>query len=292
MRHIHGFGDFGADGAGTVSEEQYGRCLELCGRNIANMESELCSVIMPAYNSEKYIAKAIESVLSQTYENIELLIVDDCSTDRTKDIIHSYAKLDSRIRLISNEHNIGCAESRNRAIGDSKGDYIAFLDSDDIWELGKIALQIQTIRHMSCDAVYTSYQMIDSIDRQISIIKSPPKVLLGDMLKNNEICFSSVLMKSEVAKQYKMIPDYFHEDYCYWICLLREGVKFVGVSDVLVKYRVSNQGRSANKYNAAVYRWKIYREYLGMNYIESCMYFLMYMFYGILKHYFSRGKYD
>lgn len=248
------------------------------------MKSELCSVIMPAYNAEKYIGEAITSVLNQTYTNIELLVVDDCSVDGTREVLHEYVEADSRVKLICNERNIGCAESRNRAMMASRGKYIAFLDSDDVWEAEKLALQIKILERADCDVLYTSYRMVDEFGCVLRVIHPPLFTNLKMLLTDNVICLSSVLLRGEVARRHKMLKEYFHEDYCYWLCLLQEGRKFLGLSDVLVNYRVSNQGRSSDKYNAALYRWKIYREYLGMSVFASCRNFLSYVFYGIKKH--------
>ena len=119
------------------------------------------SIITPCFNCEKFISETIESVLKQTYTNFEMIIVDDASTDKSFDIIKEYALKDSRIIYFQNQQNSGANYSRNFAIKNATGDYIAFLDSDDIWDESKIKTQIEFMENNNCDFSYTSYELID-----------------------------------------------------------------------------------------------------------------------------------
>lgn len=119
--------------------------------------NNLVSIIMPSYNTAKYISAAIESILNQTYENWELIIVDDCSTDNTDEILTEYAKKDSRIRYYKNEKNSGAAVARNRALRQAKGKWVAFLDSDDLWEKDKLEKQICFMKKNNYHFSYTNY---------------------------------------------------------------------------------------------------------------------------------------
>ncbi|MDO4922073.1 MAG: glycosyltransferase family 2 protein [Phascolarctobacterium sp.] len=249
------------------------------------MLEELCSVIMPVYNSESYVTYSIRSVLEQTYRNIEFIIIDDCSRDKSQAIIEAFAKQDKRIKFIHNSTNLGCAATRNKAIAISKGKYIAFIDSDDIWSKCKLELEINEVKLRKCDLVYTSYTIIDNNNKIIKHRPVPETAPIDSLLKENSICFSSVLLKADVAKKYNMDSRYFHEDYCYLLDLLRDGIVFHGLNNCLVRYRVSDQNRSKNKIKSAKYRWKIYREYLKLNLIDSCKYFISYFFKGIKKYY-------
>lgn len=249
------------------------------------IKSELCSVIMPAYNSEKYIADSIRSVLNQTYKNLELIIVDDFSSDATKEIIETFAEQDIRIKVISNSINLGCAAARNRAIASSAGKYIAFLDSDDIWVSNKLENEIEEINQQQCDLIYTAYEMIDSDNKVIKHRLIPQKATMDLLLKENFICFSSVLIKMEFAKKFPMSSTFFHEDYCYLLSLFKDGVRFWGINKMLVQYRVSAQNRSSNKIKAAKYRWLIYRKHLQLSLYDSSRYFISYFFNGLKKYY-------
>lgn len=252
---------------------------------ISDLTNELCSVIMPAYNAKKYIADAIKSVTNQTYENIELIIVDDCSNDGTRSIIDKWSRYDSRIKPIFNKTNIGCAESRNKALKASRGEYVAFIDSDDIWELNKLEVQLTELKKRKGILSYTAFQMIDSSGRCIKKREVIENVTLDLLLRENYICCSSVVLIGYIARNHYMISNYFHEDYCYWLNLLEEGYLFCGINKFLVKYRLSSQNRSKNKINAAWHRWRIYREYLRMSIWDSIRYIGMYLLNGIRKYY-------
>jgi teichuronic acid biosynthesis glycosyltransferase TuaG len=247
--------------------------------------NELCSVIMPAYNSEQYIAAAIESVLKQTYRNIEMIIVDDCSSDNTAAIICEYAKKDKRIKFLQNNKNLGCAESRNRAVAMCGGEYVAFIDSDDIWKSEKLSLELEALSKLGCDAAYTAYEMIDNDGSLIKKRLVPNTATINALLKENFICFSSVLVKADIAKSHLMSSDFFHEDYCYLLSLLNDGAKFTGLNKTLVQYRLSRQNRSKNKLKAAKYRWLIYRKYLNLGLLKSYKCFACYFINGLKKYY-------
>ena len=249
------------------------------------MLSGLCSVIMPAYNSERYIAEAIESVLQQSYRNIELIIVDDCSSDNTGTIIQEYASGDARVRYIKNDRNMGCAEARNIAIRYSAGKYISFIDSDDVWLSDKLEKEIEWLESKCCDLVYTSYAMVDADGMIQKNRHIENKVSFEMLLQENFICFSTVLVKSCIAKQYSMTSNFFHEDYCFLLRLLKDNFVFAGLDEILVQYRVFDENRSGDKINAAKYRWLIYRKYLKLNLVQSVWYFLKYSLNGIKKYY-------
>lgn len=239
---------------------------------------------MPAYNSEKYIAEAIESVIKQTYENWELIIVDDYSTDNTKAIIQRYAQKDKRIKLISLAKNKGVADARNIAKQKANGDYIAFLDSDDIWKTEKTEKQIQILNNSNADITYTAYFMIDETGKIIKKRKVKETITLKDLLKENSVIFSSVLCKKESIENTVFKSEWYHEDYVFLLDLAKNGKSFKGINERLVQYRVHQNGRSFNKIQAAKYRWKIYREYLGMSFLNSCCYFAEYALNGIRKY--------
>ena len=156
--------------------------------------NNLVSIITPAYNAEKYIKDTIESVIAQTYVNWELIIVDDASKDNTVNIIKIYQKKDRRIKLIPLNENQGVANARNIAIQNAKGIYIAFLDADDIWEKDKLKKQIQILKNTNADITYTAYKMIDETGKTIKRRSVKKEILLNDLLKENSIIFSSVLL--------------------------------------------------------------------------------------------------
>lgn len=248
------------------------------------MNEPLVSVIMPAYNAERYIKESIASVLNQTYQNFELIIVNDCSADKTLEIVESIVEKDKRVVLLNNTTNLGCADSRNRALQVAKGKYIAFCDSDDIWEKEKIQKQLNHIRIQNVDMVFTAYEMIDGESKFIKRRNIKEKVTMDSLLRENSIIFSTTLFKNKGKDNIRFNRHWFHEDYVFLLECLQNGLMFCGADECLVKYRVHNQGRSFNKIGAAKHRWNIYREFLKLNFWESIYYFFQYIVNGLKKY--------
>lgn len=245
----------------------------------------LVSVVMPAYNAERYITAAIESVQHQTISDFELIIVDDCSDDHTCMIAEELAKNDSRIRFLRNSENIGVARTRNRAFSLCRGSYVALLDSDDLWYPDKLEKQIQTAERTGADIVYCSYAIIDADNKQICAdFMVPEKTDLEAMLAKSVISCSTALLTWTTAQEYLFPVDYYHEDYVYWLQLLQSGKRAVGVPDVLAAYRVSEHSRASNKFQSAKRRWQIYRSYLHFSCRKSTWYFAKYALNGLIKY--------
>ncbi len=248
----------------------------------------LVSVVMPAFNCEKYISKAIESVIHQTHKNWELIIINDDSPDNAAEIADEYAEKDGRIRVIHQIPNAGCAQARNLGISEARGQYIAFLDSDDIWVATKLEKQLRLLSEKRAQIVYASYDFIDEND---SGVKKPFIVAAETdykkMLGRNEIGCSTVLVEANLLRQHSFRKEYYHEDYALWMELLSLPVTAVGVTEVLTHYRVISTSRSYNKKNAAKHRWIIYRSALNLSFTESVCAFLKYAVNAVKKHYIN-----
>jgi len=207
----------------------------------------LVSVIMPAYNTEKYIRESIQSVRDQTYANWELLVVDDGSTDKTADIIRQYAAQDSRIKYLF-QQNGRQAKARNTAIENSHGTLIAFLDSDDLWLPEKLERQLQAMKATNADVIYSNGLIIyepgavpGRTDFSIVAGTIEGRKMLDVLLLQNRIPVQSVLVRKEAyrnAGPFDESPQ-FHgcEDYELWLRLAAHGALFHGVSEKLIKYR-------------------------------------------------------
>lgn len=244
----------------------------------------MVTIIMPAYNCEKYLEAAVESVKTQTYKNWKLLIIDDCSTDGTKALAHRLAETDDRIRVICNETNSGVSRTRNRGIQEAESEWIAFLDSDDTWEPEKLERQLSIADGI--DIVYCSYDLIDENSQTIHrAFIVPKKATFWSMLTSSVISCSTAMIRTSVLKEHSFNPEIYHEDYMLWMELLKLNCKAVGDAKILAHYRQVTGSRNMKKGNAAKERWKIYRKYLHLNLLTSTYAFIGYVIKGVLKYY-------
>jgi len=250
------------------------------------MNNDLVSIITPSYNSEKFISKTIESVLSQTYQKWEMIIVDDCSSDNSNEIIKEYIKKDERIRLIKLEKNSGPAVARNRAIKEAKGRYIAFLDSDDLWLPDKLKKQIKFMEKNNLSFTYSAYKLINEEDKELGIFIPKEEIKYEDLLKTNYIgCLTAIYDSEKLGKLY--MPNILkRQDYGLWLKILKQIKKTKAILEPLAIYRIRKKSVSSNKIKAAKYQWKIYREVEHLNLVKSMYYFMSYIFYGIKKYKF------
>ena len=245
----------------------------------------LISVIMPAYNCSGFISASIASALNQTYQNIELIIIDDCSTDGTDMVIQAYKDRDFRIKALKNEQNIGVAFTRNRGFAAALGEYIALLDSDDIWHPEKLELQLSFMKANHLDLCYTAYSFISETGTPLGQAYFVPiKLNLEHLLRENVIGCSTVLVKTDIVKSIPMRKEYAHEDYVFWIELLQRGARAAGLNKVLMDYRIVSSSRSANKLKSAKNRWRIYRLLLHMNLFQASGLFVSYALHGLVKY--------
>ncbi len=248
------------------------------------MIDDLVSIIMPAYNAEKYIEEAIESVLKQTYRNWELIIVNDCSIDATEQIVKKYQEQDQRIRLCSLIKNKGVANARNTAIKNAVGRYLAFLDSDDMWLPEKLEKQIGFMKRNNYVFTYHQYRHFASSDKVGEIVKIPSQLDYKDALKGNSIgCLTVCLDKSKIKPF--IMPAQRHEDYITWLNILKENeIAAYGLQRDFGRYRVdSKDSVSANKLKSAVWTWKVYRDSQLLSVLKSVYYMCFYITSGIKK---------
>lgn len=258
---------------------------------MSNMSQPLVSVVIPVYNAARFLKQAIDSVLVQTYRNIELILVDDCSTDDSMQIMRAYSNKDVRIRLFSNQTNQGVAKTRNTGIQAANGEYIALLDSDDVWEKTKLESQIQLLMHEDADIAYCS---LDFIDENGNVIKKPFIVPCdtnyNKMLVKCVFTCSTILAKAGLLKEHPFKSEYYHEDFLLWMELMKLPIRVRGDQTILMHNRQMIGTRSSNKIKAAKNRWKIYREALGLGLLESCIAFIKYAIYGVMKYYVPMSK--
>lgn len=251
---------------------------------MANEKFGLISIIMAAYNAEKTIEQAIESVLHQTYPDFELLVVDDYSTDRTEEIVERYAKNDKRIRLIKNVADNGASYARKKGLEEADGSWIAILDSDDAWKPEKLERQIALQKKTNGDLFFTGSAFMDAEGKPINwYLHAPKEVSYRQLLKQNVLSNSSALVRKEIYRKYYAVGDNMHEDFAIWLGILKEGKKAYGVDEPLLIYRIAKSSKSGNKVRAAKMNWNTYR-YVGLGTIEAVYYEVWYMVKGILKY--------
>lgn len=242
----------------------------------------LVSVIMPSYNAEKYIDEAIRSVIAQTYTNWELFVIDDGSTDGTARIAQSYAEKDSRVIFRQNSHNMGTANTRNIGIRLANGEWIATLDSDDIWHPEKLEIQLKKAQETGALFLYSSYSLFCDGFRQEYTV--PEKVDYSSLLTENVIGCSTVMMHKSILEDHLFPSEVYHEDYALWLDLLRAGYNAVGCTEVLTEWRIVKNSRSFNKRKSAKNRWIIYRKMEKLPLYKSMKVFAAYAYHGFKKH--------
>ena len=192
-------------------------------------------------------------------------MVDDCSTDGTFGLLRQIASEDRRIRVFRNKNNEGVAKTRNRAIREAAGKYIAFLDGDDIWLPKKLLVQIDFMEKNPCVFSFTEYELIDANDRPLKMInRVPDRLDYRLLLRGNAIGCSTVLLLRETLKNQSFNPDYSHEDYVLWLDLLKGGGVARGIPQTLTGYRFVEGSRSNDKIQSAINVWKIYRRYIRL----------------------------
>ncbi|WP_180060328.1 glycosyltransferase family 2 protein [Acinetobacter sp. YH12135] len=250
------------------------------------MNSIFFSIIMPAYNAEKFISDAIKSVLSQTYKNFELIIIDDCSLDQTVKVVQNFIAQDKRVNLLKKQKNQGVAEARNTGLNYAKGDFVAFLDSDDKWVEDKLEKQLAVLKERNdVDVVYGSYYRFNS-DGVENVVKIPNLLDKKDLLKGNPIGNLTAIYNFKKYPEIRQ-KNIGHEDYLFWLEIFNSSpdVKGIGIQEPIAYYRVAENGKnlSGNKLKAARWTWNIYRKHLKINFISSLFYFSIYIFRAAMK---------
>jgi teichuronic acid biosynthesis glycosyltransferase TuaG len=244
----------------------------------------MVSIITPAYNSSKFISETICSVINQTYQDWELLIVDDCSTDNTVELIDYYATLDSRVKLIRNKKNTGAAEARNVALRKAKGNLIAFLDSDDLWLPNKLEKQIAFMQENAYSFTFTAYQCVNEKgDKVIYNVNAKEELNYKKFLKNTAIGTLTVLINKQDTNYFEMPNIRSSHDMALWLELMKRGFTAYGLNICLAKYRQVEGSNTSSKLKAAKDVWMVYRKIEKMNILTSSFNFAGYAMNALIK---------
>lgn len=252
------------------------------------MEKEpIVSVIMPAYGCEDTISQAIQSVLCQQIP-LELIVINDCSPDNLDQVMELYQE-NPTVIYIHNQKNLGAAGSRNLGVSMAKGEYVAFLDADDWWEEGKLKKQIEQLKKTGAVLCGTARELVTPEGAATGrVIPVKERISYKSLLRHNSINCSSVLVKTSVIRQFPMDHEDSHEDYITWLKILNKYEYACGINEPLLKYRLSNKGKSGNKLHSAGMTFRVYR-YLGFGPVKSLYCFCCYALHGVWK-YFGPGR--
>ena len=245
---------------------------------------ELVSIIMPMHNAERFIDRAITSVIEQTWQSWELLVVDDASTDRSVSIVKEYEKRDSRIHLLVNKNHVYMPSApRNLGVQHAKGRFIAFLDSDDCWLPNKLEEQIPLFEDSEVAIVYSNYEKMSEDGKRNNRIVYAPKVtnyeklLCGNIIGN----LTGVYDTKKVGKI--LFNDIHHEDYVMWLSILKRGHIAKNTNTVTAIYRVRKQSVSSKKLYLLTWQWNIYRSIEHLDILHSIYYYVNYAIRAFLK---------
>lgn len=248
-------------------------------------KQEIISIVTPCYNANSTISNTIDSVRSQTYQNWEILIIDDCSQDKSAEIIKQYAAQDARIHYFKTDKPSGSpAVPRNIGIENAKGKYIAFLDSDDIWMPDKLQREVYFLEQNGYDLVYSFYEKIDwEGKRDNRIIKTRTTTTYCDLLKSNSIpCLTSIISRKAIGHtRFKQIPQ---EDFCFWLDILKKGYTAHNLCEVTALYREAKNSRSANKMDMFKGYWNVIRNHQNIGLLPACYYMITYTIMGLAKY--------
>ena len=241
------------------------------------MCEELISIIVPVYNVEKYIVETMDCVRGQTFEHWELLLVEDCSTDHTVEIMENdlRQKPDDRIRLLRQPHNMGAARARNRALSEARGRYIAYLDADDLWVPDKLERELAFMKGKDAAFVFTGYEFADEQGNGTGKVVRVPETLTYEQALKNTTIFTTTVMfdTNKIEKKLLEMPIMKSEDTALWWKILRNGYVAYGLDENLVKYRRVGKSLSSNKIEALRRIWNLYRKAEGMSVINSAWHF-------------------
>lgn len=247
---------------------------------------DLVSIVVPVYNCERFINHTIKTVLNQTYQNWELLLVDDCSTDNSVSIINGYVAGDNRIKLIKLKENSGAAVARNEGMKNANGKYIAFLDSDDLWNENKLKKQINFMKKNKYVFTYTGYEFADEEGNKLDkIVKVPEQLTYKQALKNTTIFTSTVIFDvQKLGKELIKMPNVRRgQDTATWWKVLKTGIIAYGLNESLSMYRRSNNTLSSNKVKALKRTWNLYRNVEKLPFFTSLFNFIFYCFNAVKR---------
>lgn len=247
-------------------------------------DNPLISIVVPVYNASKYIGKTIESVLAQTYKEWELLLVNDCSTDNSVEVISAYLS-DKRIKLITQDKNMGAAKARNRGIDEANGQVLAYIDADDLWHEDKLKKELAFMKANDVAFCYTEYEFGDENAKGTGkYVRVLDRLTYKKALSRTIIFTSTVMFDLEkISKEDIKMPAVASEDTASWWSILRKGYMAFGLKESLTIYRRPEKSLSSNKFVAIKRIWNLYRNVENLNVLSSLYYFIFWAIRATLR---------
>lgn len=245
----------------------------------------LVSIVCASYNSALYIEETIRSVISQKYKSWELIVVDDNSTDNTHSLITNFVEKDNRIKLFINKNNKGPGFSRNVGIKNATGDFLTFIDSDDLWDQDFLKKSIDFQLKNNYNFTFSSYYRLDEELKPLyAPFIVPDKVNYEDLLKSGYIsCLTAFINIKALGKEY--MPEIRkRQDYAFFLNYIKKVDYAYGLKDILATYRIRKNSVSSNKLKAIIYVWKVYKEIEKLSTINSLYYLFFYSINGMIKY--------
>lgn len=244
----------------------------------------LVSVIMPTYNCAKFIVETLDSIKAQTYENWEVVIVDDCSKDNTKEIVDAYIAADPRIKYHCLEVNSGAAVARTKAMELAEGEYMAFCDSDDLWMPDKLERQLAFMKENGYAFTCTAYEQINEETQPLNrVIKTVKKTNYNRLLLDCPVGNSSVMYSVKQMGKFEVPNIRKRNDDALWLQMLKKEKYIYGMPDVLMRYRIRSNSISSNKFSVIKYHWILYREIEHLNVFRSAFHICWWCFLKVFR---------
>ncbi len=245
----------------------------------------LVSIIMPYFKKESYIEDSIKSILSQSYQHFEIILVDDEISDQSSKVLKNILKLDGRIKLIVNKKNLGAGQSRNEGIKIAKGEYIAFCDCDDLWKKLKLEIQLKFMKESNAEFSYTGYEIITDSGENIGYRKAEKILDFEKLRRSCDIGLSTVILSKNLLdnKNYEFADLKTKEDYVLWLKLAKNQIKLFGLNENLSYWRKSKNSLSSSTFQKLFDGYKVYRIYFNYGRLRSLVYLMILSINYVLK---------
>ncbi len=241
---------------------------------------------MPYYKKSEFISASINSILNQSFQKFEIIIIDDELSKNSFEILENIKKLDTRIKVFRNKENLGAGGSRNNAINLSEGEYIAFCDCDDLWKQNKLEKQIKFMKDYDLKFSFTSYEIIDDNNQRIGFREANNNLSFRQLRNSCDIGLSTVMIKKNVFdnKKFKFGKTKTKEDFILWLLLAKEGIQINGIKECLMSWRKNSKSLSASNIQKIIDGYKVYKDYLNYSRIKSLFFLIILSFNFIIKN--------